>query len=77
MRINVMLFGQLADIAGTSRLTVSEVQDTDKLITMLHATYPGLASSSFSIAVDKKLISGNMILSDNSTVALLPPFSGG
>jgi molybdopterin synthase sulfur carrier subunit len=77
MSINIMLFGRLADLAGTSQLTMSGVPDTDKLIAILKDSYPGLASSSYSVAVNKQLVSGNTVLADNSTVALLPPFSGG
>ena len=68
--ITVLFFGKLAEVAGSS-VEVQKVSSTDELLAKLYAQYPLLASEKFVMAVDKK------ILSDHSTVALLPPFSGG
>jgi sulfur-carrier protein len=74
--ITVLFFGKLAEIAGSST-EVQQVSSTDELLAQLHAQYPLLASEKFVMAVDKKMINANTTLSNNSTVALLPPFSGG
>ena len=75
MSLKVIMFGRLADIAGN---TVSvNALDTDSLITILHKDYPALANTKYLIAVDKQIINENTVLNNNSTVALLPPFSGG
>ncbi len=74
--ITVLFFGKLAEIAGSST-EVQQVSSTDELMAQLHTLYPLLASEKFVMAVDKKMISSNTALSENSTVALLPPFSGG
>jgi molybdopterin synthase sulfur carrier subunit len=74
--ITVLFFGKLAEVAGSS-IEVQQVSSTDELLAQLHAQYPLLASEKFVMAVDKKMISSNTSLSGNSTVALLPPFSGG
>ena len=74
--MHVLLFGQLADIAGSS-VSLEGVSDTDSLINALHNKYPRLAISKYAIAVDKKIISSNQQLSEKSVVALMPPFSGG
>ena len=76
MSVNIILFGQLADIAGNSVL-VNEVADTDSLINALHNTYPALAEAKYVIAVNKQVITSNTLLNENTVVALLPPFSGG
>lgn len=76
MTLHVILFGRLADIAGSS-VFVSAVADTDSLVQALHKTYPALAESKYVIAVDKHVITSNTLLSEKSVVALLPPFSGG
>ena len=76
MSINVILFGKLADIAGNS-VSVTNIADTDRLVDALHKDYPALANTKYVIAVDKQVIKENTILNNNSTVALLPPFSGG
>jgi sulfur-carrier protein len=76
MGLHIILFGRLADIAGSS-VIVNAVADTDSLISALHKTYPALAESKYVIAVDKRVITSNTLLSENSVVALLPPLSGG
>ena len=76
MSVHVILFGRLADIAGSS-VFVNAVADTDSLINALHKTYPALAESKYLVAVDKHVIISNTLLNESSVVALLPPFSGG
>jgi len=76
MSVKVILFGKLAEIAGSS-VSVAKAADTDGLIQALHKDYPALTSAKYVIAVDKQIINGNTELNKNSTVALLPPFSGG
>jgi len=77
MQINIIIFGQIADITGTNNLTVENVADTTQLVERLNATYPALRNAKYAIAVDKKIIKENTSLSHNNTIALLPPFSGG
>jgi sulfur-carrier protein len=77
MKVHIMLFGQLAEITGVDTLTLENSDDTDGLVKSLQITYPALMNTTFVIAVNKKIISSNTILTDQCTVALLPPFSGG
>lgn len=74
--MQILLFGQLADIVG-NQVTIDGVTDTDCLIKALLKKHPGLADLKYVIAVDKKVITSNQNLNENSVVALLPPFSGG
>jgi sulfur-carrier protein len=77
MQINLIIFGRLTDITGKSTMTLSGISDTNTLVKQLHELYPLLAVNKYVIAVDRKVISDNTILKENSTVALMPPFSGG
>lgn len=77
MAINIIIFGQIADITGTNNLTLDNIRDTAQLTDRLTIDYPSLASAKYAIAVDKKIVKENTALSNNNTVALLPPFSGG
>lgn len=77
MAVKVILFGQLVDITGEDTLQMEGVSDTETLQRILHAKYPSLSGRSYRIAVEKKLVTENTSLNDNSSVALLPPFSGG
>jgi molybdopterin converting factor small subunit len=76
MGVNIILFGRLVDIAGSS-VFINGVADTDGLISALHDTYPALAKAKYMIAVDKQVITSNTLVNEKSVVALLPPFSGG
>ena len=76
MSVKVILFGKLADIAGGS-VSVDNAVDTDSLVNTLHRDYPEFTKTKYVIAVDKQVIKENTILNKKSTVALLPPFSGG
>lgn len=77
MKVEITLFGQLADIAGTQKFHLQDIPDTDTLQRILHEKYPALANLSYCIAVNKKTIHENTILDEDVNVALLPPFSGG
>ena len=76
MSVKIILFGKLAEIAGGA-VSMDNVEDTDSLINALNKNYPEFAKTKYVIAVDKQLIKENTALNKKSTVALLPPFSGG
>lgn len=75
--IKILFFGQLVDITGVKELALENVTDTNTLLTILHQRFPALVQSKYIIAVNQQMISENISLTDNSIVALLPPFSGG
>ncbi len=77
MKTDILLFGQLAELVGSKQMTLEGVSDTDKLIEAMHKQYPALAVSKYVVAVNQQVITKNTQLSNNSIVALLPPFSGG
>lgn len=76
MQVTILFFGQLTDIAG-NQLILNDVKDTDELKKELTNRYPALTNSKFILTVDKRTVAENTVLNQNSTVALLPPFSGG
>lgn len=77
MSIEVLAFGQIAEIIGEAKLEFSEVGCVDELVNRLRNIYPQLRSIDYRIAVNKKLAISTAGLKDGDTVALLPPFSGG
>ena len=76
LAVNIIIFGQLTDITGSS-LSLDNITDTDKLVRELNKLYPALADKKYVVAVDKQVVTTNTVLTNNNTVALLPPFSGG
>jgi molybdopterin synthase sulfur carrier subunit len=77
MTIEVMFFGQLTDITGSSKISVEDVADTDSLQQKLFQQYPSLSAAKFRVAVDNKIISDNTSIGQGSKLAFMPPFSGG
>lgn len=54
MEINLLAFGQVADIAGKISWKLSGVKNTDALNRKLTLTFPSLQSINYPIAVNKK-----------------------
>ena len=77
MSVQVMIFGQLTDILGGTTIELPSVKDSNELERILIERYPVLANTKYRIAINKQLISGNVNISAETVIALLPPFSGG
>ncbi len=77
MEVNILFFGQIKDITGTADLVMQDVPDTEKLLALLEKKYPAISGTRFVLAVDKTITQINTPLHHNSTVALMPAFSGG
>lgn len=76
-RLKVKSFGLLTDVIGQDSIDFDFVDNTDELRLKLIEAYPRLKQLTFSIAVNKKLISQITALEIGDEIALLPPFSGG
>ncbi|MBI5857728.1 MAG: MoaD/ThiS family protein [Sphingobacteriales bacterium] len=77
MKINLLFFGQAADITGKASWNFSGITNTLELNEKLIENFPGLQTIKYSIAVNRKIVRENTILNNEDTVAILPPFSGG
>jgi molybdopterin converting factor small subunit len=75
--ISILLFGELADLAGDAKISFEEVNDTDALKEAIYNRYPALKAKSFLIAVDKHIVTEKTAIGKGAEIALLPPFSGG
>ena len=74
--MDVLLFGLIAEKAGTDRLSIY-APDTAALKQALEGRIEGLSALSYALAVDRKIAKGNVALNGNEEIALLPPFAGG
>ena len=72
-----MAFGQIADIFGSRSLQLKNINSTDDLKNTIENKFPELKKMNYLVAVDHDIIQNNTIISDKTTIALLPPFSGG
>jgi len=77
MKTQILLFGQLAELAGTKQIILEGFTDSQSLMSALLQQYPALSQSKYVVAINKEIVSENTILPENSIVALMPPFSGG
>lgn len=75
MGVKIIAFGQIAEITGKG--FIIEANDVTDLKSALNKKFPVLAEKKYAIAVNKKLITENVTLTENDTVALMPPYSGG
>ncbi|MDQ1161478.1 molybdopterin synthase sulfur carrier subunit [Chryseobacterium sp. SORGH_AS 447] len=75
MEVKVIAFGKIAEITGKEFSIAAS--DTEALKEQLVVQFPQLADVKFAVAVNKKVTDENMALSNNDTVALMPPYSGG
>lgn len=77
MELRIKIFGQLTDIINSNELILTDITDTNNLVSELNKRYPALAGAKYMMAVNKKTVITNILLKEDSIVALLPPFSGG
>lgn len=77
MQVTIIPFGRIAEIAGSNHFIADDIEDTEALKSFLEETYPAMKTTKYALAVNKQLATKKTRLSDNDTVAILPPFSGG
>jgi molybdopterin converting factor small subunit len=76
-KIKILLFGVLAQKANAGEVFLPFEADTNHLLVNFGEKFPELAGQKFTVAINKKIISGNTELHEGDEIALLPPFSGG
>jgi molybdopterin synthase sulfur carrier subunit len=74
-QLSIIAFGQIAEITGKE--LVLEATDTNALQMLLGVKFPKLRDQKYAIAVNKQLVTSNIVFTDHAVIALLPPFSGG
>ena len=80
MTISIKYFGLIADVTQTNE-EVFTIEKPDfsarDLLKILHEKYENLNGNTFVIAVNKTLATEDVLINNNDTIALLPPFAGG
>ena len=77
MKIEVLLFGVLAEKAGESKITIERIKDIESLKAYMFTKFPDFKDLTFQVSINKDLIHENASLKEGDEVALLPPFAGG
>ena len=80
MKIQVLFFGITTDLVETSALNLElpELSTVQSFKNFLKEKYPQLKNiDSYAIAVNESYATDELVLSENNTVAVIPPVSGG
>jgi len=77
MEVNVLFFGVLAEVAGTSRKHYLAIRSFDDLKHRLTDDFPEIVHYNFRFAVNSEITNENASLKDGDEIACLPPFAGG
>lgn len=78
MKVNVLFWGVLTDVAQTKKIVIQDVQEVGTLKERLFQKYPKLTAYSHHIAVNQEIVhEDDFVLKDGDEVALLPPYAGG
>ena len=77
MKIKVKLFGSLADVVGSTELTIEDVHDSEELCKQFRQSYEAAKDINMLVAVNRSIHSETYVFRDTDEIALLPPFSGG
>jgi molybdopterin converting factor small subunit len=79
MKINTLYFGLIAELKGVT----SEFKDYGESLSInqlkadLNTAFPTLAEVNYSVAVNQKMVSEDITLSEGDEVSFFPPFAGG
>ena len=80
MKIQALFFGMAKDLAGQSKISI-ELNEGSRVVEfreILADKYPSFSTmDTFSIAVNENYAKEELVLSENDTVAIIPPVSGG
>ena len=78
MRLNVKYFGMIVEWSQEDKSQIEvEGSSVDELRSALVQAIPQLKTITYQIAVNQKLVTTDIDLSEDDEIAILPPFAGG
>ncbi|MGY4385012.1 molybdopterin synthase sulfur carrier subunit [Pedobacter sp. UYP24] len=77
MEIEIISFGSISEFIDSQRMMLEGISDTDGLNSFLQERFPELQHIKYKLALNKELVQQNKKISDQATIAIMPPFSGG
>jgi sulfur-carrier protein len=75
--LKIKAFGKIGELVKSQEIEIAHVSDSATLLETLKEKYPQLAETTFSLAMNRRLVNGNTLIPEDAELALLPPFSGG
>lgn len=77
MKVTVLFFGVLSEVAGSPLKVYQEVKTLEHLKMRVADDFPESVHYSYRLAVNNELTDGDKTLKDGDEIAFLPPFAGG
>jgi len=77
MKVTVLFFGVLTEVAGTGTKFYSDVKTLEDLQIRISDDFPEIIHYDFRVSVNNDIADENRELKDGDEIALLPPFAGG
>jgi molybdopterin synthase sulfur carrier subunit len=77
MKVKVLFFGVLSEIAGTGIKVYNEVKSTEHLKLRVTDDFPEIIHYKFKLSLNNEIINCDTNLKNGDEVAFLPPFAGG
>jgi molybdopterin converting factor subunit 1 len=80
MKVQVLLFGIVADLIGKETLyfSLEKIDTVKNLKKALRTKYPQLKNyNTYAVAVNEHYAQDDIVLKENDIIAIIPPVSGG
>lgn len=77
MKVTVLFFGVLTEVAGTGTKFYIDVKNLEDLRIRIYDDFPEIVHYSFRVSVNNEITADNPDLKDGDEIALMPPFAGG
>jgi molybdopterin converting factor small subunit len=77
MKVKVLFFGVLSEVAGTGIKFYDGVKSIEHLKQRIADDFPEIIHYVFKVSLNNELINVDAALKNNDEVAFLPPFDGG
>jgi len=77
MKVKVLFFGVLSEVAGTGIQFYDDVKTIEHLKLRISDDYPEIIHYKFNVSINNELINSDEALKNGDEIAFLPPFAGG
>ena len=79
MNLKIQFFGMIAELVGKEQLEIDSFQGSvlEEVETYLLQEFPDLNKMTYTMSLNRQIVDKGTQLSQQSEIALLPPFAGG
>ncbi|MCX2492418.1 MoaD/ThiS family protein [Pedobacter sp. PF22-3] len=77
MEIEIISFGQITEFINNQKIEVNGIADTNSFKQYLEDRFPALKGIKYKLALNKNIVQQNTEITNQATIAIMPPFSGG